>query len=186
MGISSLILAKNLYFALQGLRETKMGLCKMPLTLVCFVGVLALVLVHPSHAQNSQQDYLDVHNAARAEVGVEPMTWDDNVAAYAMDYATQRSGDCNTVHSNAPYGENLAAGSGDFTATDAVNMWVGEKSNYDHNSNSCVGGECGHYTQVVWRDSVTVGCARVQCNNGWWFVSCNYSPQGNIIGNRPY
>ena len=185
MGTSSLILAKSrsfLYWIV--LQKPKMGLCKRELALICFIGILALV--HPSHAQNSQQDYLDVHNAARADVGVEPMTWDDNVAAYARDYASQRSGDCNMVHSNGPYGENLAMGSGDFTATDAANLWVGEKSNYDYNSNSCVGGECGHYTQVVWRNSVSLGCARVQCNNGWWFVSCNYSPQGNIIGQHPY
>ncbi|KAK9904643.1 hypothetical protein M0R45_000535 [Rubus argutus] len=28
--------------------------------------------------------------------------------------------------------------------------------------------------------------ARVQCSNLWWFVTCNYDPPGNYIGQRPY
>ncbi|KAL2476818.1 Pathogenesis-related protein 1 [Forsythia ovata] len=151
-----------------------------------FLIVLTMSL-YSSQAQNSIQDYLDAHNAARAEVGVGPMTWDNNVAAFAQNYVSQRIGDCNLIHSsNRPYGENLAEGSGDFTGKAAVDLWVAEKPNFDYNSNSCVGGECRHYTQVVWRNSVRLGCARAQCNNGWWFVSCNYDPPGNYIGERPY
>ena len=79
-----------------------MGLCKISLlALVCLLG---LTLVHLSHAQDSIQDYLSVHNAARAEVGVPPLKWDENVAAYAQNYANQRIGDCNLVHSGGPYG----------------------------------------------------------------------------------
>ncbi|KAA8536307.1 hypothetical protein F0562_028785 [Nyssa sinensis] len=161
-----------------------MGWFKISVALVCLVG---LAMVHSSHAQNSPQDYLDAHNAARAAVGVGPMTWDNKVAAFAQNYAKSRIGDCKLVHStNRPYGENLAAGSGDFTGRAAVNLWVAERPNYKYNSNSCVGGECLHYTQVVWRKSVRLGCARVRCNNGWWFVSCNYDPPGNYVGQRPY
>ncbi|KAJ0847776.1 putative CAP superfamily protein [Helianthus annuus] len=71
------------------------------------------------------------------------------VAAYARGYAYHRLGDCDMEHSQGPFGENLAEGYGDqFTATDAVNMWVGEKQYYEYGSNSCVD-ECRHYTQVV-------------------------------------
>ena len=161
-----------------------MGLCKISLlALVCLLG---LTLVHLSHAQDSIQDYLSVHNAARAEVGVPPLKWDENVAAYAQNYANQRIGDCNLVHSGGPYGENIAWGSTDLSGTDAVNMWVSEKPNYDYTLNSCVGGECLHYNQVVWRNSVRIGCAKVRCNNGGTFIGCNYDPPGNYIGERPY
>ncbi|XP_051145383.1 pathogenesis-related protein 1B-like [Andrographis paniculata] len=142
------------------------------------------------HAQNSRQDFLDGHNAARSEVGVGPMTWDDTVAAFAENYVGGRLGDCQLVHSQQQYGENLAAGGGegfDFTGKDAVGLWVDEKKNYDHVSNTCAEGQvCGHYTQVVWRDSVRLGCARAQCANGQWFVSCNYDPPGNVQGQSPY
>ena len=41
----------------------------------------------PRH--NDVQDALDVHNAARAEVGVAPLTWDDTLAKerYAKELA---------------------------------------------------------------------------------------------------
>ncbi|KAJ4823024.1 Pathoproteinsis- leaf protein 6 [Turnera subulata] len=146
-----------------------------------------LALSSLSNAQNSPQDYLDAHNAARAQVGVANIVWDDTVAAYAQNYANSRISDCNLVHSGGPYGENLAKGSGTFTGTAAVNLWVGEKPNYNYTSNSCLPGtQCLHYTQVVWKNSVRLGCARVQCTTGWWFVSCNYDPPGNYVGQRPY
>ena len=149
---------------------------------------MVLALAHTSYAQNSQQDYLNAHNAARAQVGVGTMTWNNTVATYAQNYANQRIADCNLVHSGGPYGENIAWGSPSLTGTDAVNLWVAEKADYDYNSNTCASGKvCGHYTQVVWSNSVRLGCARVQCNdNKGWFVICNYDPPGNYIGQRPY
>ncbi|XP_071724454.1 basic form of pathogenesis-related protein 1-like [Rutidosis leptorrhynchoides] len=137
-------------------------------------------------AQNSPQDIVDAHNVFRAEVGVGPISWNETVAAYAQNYANSRIEDCNMVHSNGPYGENLAEGYENMDGAAAVKFWGTEKPNYDHGSNSCVGGECLHYTQIVWRDSVHVGCARVKCNNNWMFVICNYHPPGNYIGRSPY
>ncbi|XP_024979355.1 pathogenesis-related protein PR-1 type-like [Cynara cardunculus var. scolymus] len=151
--------------------------------------VMSTAILHFSQAQNSPQDYVDAHNRARAQVGVGPMTWDSRVASFAQNYANQRQGDCQLIHSqNRPYGENLAGGSGfELTGVGAVNLWVGEKADYDYNSNTCAPGKvCGHYTQVVWRKSVRLGCARVKCNNGAWFVTCNYDPPGNYVGEKPY
>ncbi|XP_027125559.2 pathogenesis-related protein 1A-like [Coffea arabica] len=163
-----------------------MGSFKIFLALFSFIH---LVIFWPSGAQNSKQDYLDVHNAARAQVGVVPIAWDDTVAAYAHDYAYQIITYCNWTRSGGPYGENLAEGSGDFTAGDAVNQWVSARQYYDYDSNACAPEteECGNYTQVVWNSSVGLGCARVQCtNDDLWFVICCYHPRGNYIGQRPY
>ncbi|XP_028777938.1 pathogenesis-related protein 1-like [Neltuma alba] len=141
-----------------------------------------------TYAQNSPQDYVNAHNAARSQVGVPNIAWDETVAAFARNYANQRKADCRLVHSggDGKYGENLAWGSGDLTGTDAVKLWVAEKKYYDYNSNSCVGGVCGHYTQVVWKNSVRLGCAKVKCDNGGTFIGCNYAPPGNYVGQRPY
>ena len=66
-------------------------------------------------------------------------------------------------------------------------MWVAEKNDYDYPSNTCAAGKvCGHYTQVVWRNSVNLGCGRVQCANGWAYVICSYDPPGNVNGGSPY
>ncbi|XP_050370946.1 pathogenesis-related protein 1-like [Argentina anserina] len=149
--------------------------------------VAALALLHSTHAQNSPQDYLNAHNSARAAMSVARLTWDNNLAGYAQRYANSHIGDCNMVHSSGPYGENLAKSRGDLSGTAAVKLWVGEKTSYSYNSNTCAPGKvCGHYTQVVWRKSVRVGCAKVRCNNGGTFITCNYDPRGNYPGQKPY
>ncbi|XP_023755805.1 pathogenesis-related protein 1A [Lactuca sativa] len=158
---------------------------KLSFTLVYF---FTLAIPHTINAQNSQQDYLDTHNVARAEVGVTNIVWNATVAAYAQNYANQSKADCNLVNSGGPYRENLAKGSGTFSGTATVNLWVAQKAYYDYATNTCGGGHvCGHYTQVVWSNSNQLGCARVQCtNNSWWFVICSYYPSGNINGQSPY
>ena len=101
------------------------------------------------------------------------MTWNSTVAAYAEKYAKERIKDCMLV----PYGENHFKGSGkESTAAEAMASWVSEKQYYNYKSNRCASGKvCGHYTQVVWRNSTKLGCARVKCNSGDIFVICSYS-----------
>ncbi|XP_006644187.2 pathogenesis-related protein PRB1-2-like [Oryza brachyantha] len=167
-----------------------MGVPKLATILLGLAMAAAMAL--PSQAQNSPQDYVRLHNAARAAVGVGPVTWDPSVQAFAESYARQRAGDCRLIHSpnRDNLGENLFWGSAgkDWTAADAVNLWVGEKGDYNYASNSCAAGKvCGHYTQVVWRASTAIGCARVVCNEGRGvFITCNYKPAGNFNGQRPY
>ncbi|KAK2393337.1 hypothetical protein P8452_15360 [Trifolium repens] len=145
-----------------------------------------LCCINISLAQNSPQDYLDVHNQARKDVHVGPLQWDNTLETYAQDYANKRIKDCELEHSMGPYGENLAEGYGEMNGTDSVKFWLTEKPNYDYHSNSCVNDECLHYTQIVWRDTVHLGCAKSKCKNGWVFVICSYSPPGNVDGQRPY
>ncbi|KAI6678222.1 hypothetical protein NL676_039018 [Syzygium grande] len=81
-----------------------------PLQLI-FLIALTLALIPLSIAQDSPQDYVAAHNAARSQVGVGPMAWDEGVAGYARDYANKHASDCTRlVHSGGPYGENLAWG----------------------------------------------------------------------------
>ncbi|TKW31499.1 hypothetical protein SEVIR_2G110000v4 [Setaria viridis] len=155
--------------------------------------VAAAAAVAPCAAQNTAQDFVNLHNSPRADVGVVIVTWNATVAAYAQNYATQRAaGDCRLVHSGGPYGENLFWGSAGYAwaASDAVGSWVAEKQYYNHATNTCSappGKSCGHYTQVVWRASTALGCARAVCsNNAGVFIVCNYSPPGNIVGQSPY
>ncbi|KAF2294262.1 hypothetical protein GH714_008688 [Hevea brasiliensis] len=166
--------------------SVRLGCAKNSLALFFLLSLACQIL--PFNAQDSPQDYLNAHNQVRAAVGVGPLTWDNKVAAFARNYANQRAGDCNLVHSsNRPYGEILAKSSGNLSGKDAVKMWVDERAYYNYNSNSCAAGkQCGHYTQVVWRNSVRLGCAKVKCNNGGTFIGCNYDPPGNFVGQRPY
>ncbi|KAK4563540.1 hypothetical protein RGQ29_005888 [Quercus rubra] len=159
-----------------------MGFSKFLLA-ICFLG---LTLIHVSLAQNSHFNFVHEHNVARAQVGVGAIGWNNTLAAYAQNYANIRSQDCALEHSEGPYGENIAEGYDTFSGAEAVKLWVAEKPNYDHTNNKCTGGECLHYTQVVWRDTTHLGCARTKCPNGGVFIVCSYDPPGNYYGERPY
>ncbi|XP_052111475.1 basic form of pathogenesis-related protein 1-like [Arachis duranensis] len=145
-----------------------------------------------SNAQNSPEDYLEAHNTARAKVGVKPLKWDWRLESYAYLHLSQKTEHCIPIQSDGPYGENTVSGVKateafrKLTGAQAVGVWVAQKQYYDEKSNSCIGGYCRHYMQVVWRDTTHIGCARVQCEVGAYMVSCNYNPPGNLLNQRPY
>jgi len=87
-------------------------------------------------------------------------------------------------HSGKPLGENLFGGSVASPKL-ALDIWAGEAKDYDYASGRC-SGVCGHYTQVVWRDSTELGCGAATCENGMELWVCNYNPPGNYRGEKPY
>jgi pathogenesis-related protein 1 len=137
---------------------------------------------------------LEAHNAARAAVmpaaspAIPPLTWSGTVADAAQSWASQ----CNFSHDAGMYGQNIYASTADSTPDQVVAAWVAEVANYDYATNSC-SMVCGHYTQVVWRDSTELGCGVQSCTTGspfgsgsWQIYVCNYSPPGNFVGQKPY
>jgi uncharacterized protein YkwD len=134
------------------------------------------------------------HNAVRTAIPVPPLTWDPTLAATAAAYAAN----CQFEHSDSPLGENLAAYSppGGRGADDPVDGWADEAADYDYATNKCAPGKaCGHYTQLVWKTSQRLGCAVQSCSQNspfgdqfpnWELWVCNYSPAGNVNGQRPY
>jgi uncharacterized protein YkwD len=135
-----------------------------------------------------------LHNQVRAEVGVGAVTWSNPLAAYAQEWANHLAGTgCRMEHrpKSGPrkqqYGENLFTGTeGYYGVADAVSSWASEKKYYrgekiDYSNYQKV----GHYTQMVWRNTRQVGCAKVSCQ-GRIIIVCNYDPPGNVIGQRPY
>ncbi|KAL5560886.1 hypothetical protein UlMin_030633 [Ulmus minor] len=167
------------------MRSTKLSL----LAITSLIGLFLTSQAFPAKNRqliSEQQDFVAAHNVARKAVGVGLINWNDTVAAYAQNYAERRMNDCDMEHSEGPYGENLMEGWDEVSGGDATRFWVSEKPHNDYASNQCVGDECGHYTQVVWRKSIHLGCARAKCRNGWMFVICNYDPPGNYEGERPY
>ncbi|KAL4182109.1 hypothetical protein AMTRI_Chr12g274280 [Amborella trichopoda] len=138
--------------------------------------------------QSMISQFLVPQNKIRAQVGLPPLKWSTKLANYAKWWANQRRRGCALIHSNGKYGENIFWGGGkSWGPADAVKTWASEKVYYNHQRNSCQSyEECGHYTQMVWRKSLMVGCARVICNSGDTFITCNYDPPGNYFGEQPY
>ncbi|MEN0063613.1 MAG: CAP domain-containing protein [Myxococcota bacterium] len=134
------------------------------------------------------------HNAVRASAqpppvpALGPLTWDPELAEVARNWAEG----CRFVHSQTSgLGENLYAASWAATIQEAVDSWAAEDAWYDYDTNSC-SNVCGHYTQIVWRDTQRVGCGFADCpviegtNFGGRYWVCNYDPPGNFVGQRPY
>jgi uncharacterized protein YkwD len=136
--------------------------------------------------QSLPQAMLDAHNAVRAKVGVPPLIWSDQLAEVAQEWAKHLISSGGLSHRpDNRYGENIyTISGGSASPREVVDLWAAEARNYDARSNTCKG-VCGHYTQVVWSKTRSVGCAvaRGQRREVW---VCNYDPAGNVIGFRPY
>jgi hypothetical protein len=148
------------------------------------------------------QAWLDAHNSIRRNVSPQPTTplsplsWSAAAAAVAQAWADG----CTYQHNagRGTRGENIAANAppGTWSPATVVNAWASEASDYDYASNTCAAGKvCGHYTQLVWRDTVRVGCGHRICSvnsplgaqlPNWEFWVCDYEPPGNYVGQRPY
>lgn len=140
---------------------------------------------------------LVAHNQVRVQVGLPALTWDPSLAAIAKAWAAK------CMDNEAPsglldhnpdldsgsmsIGENIFGASGAATGPAAVASWASESANYNYASNQCTG-VCGHYTQLVWRETSKVGCALQECASLRFgsTIICDYSPAGNVNNRRPY
>ncbi|MDY7224774.1 CAP domain-containing protein [Hyalangium rubrum] len=147
------------------------------------------------------RDMIEAHNQARAAAkptpkpALPPLQWSAEAAKTAEAYAAQ----CTFEHNphRGTLGENLAAASpGAWKTQDVVKDWNAEAAHYNLSKNSCAPGKvCGHYTQLVWRNTTHVGCAKKTCTKNspfgkefptWEFWVCNYAPPGNFVKQKPY
>ncbi|HEY5995157.1 MAG TPA: CAP domain-containing protein [Gallionellaceae bacterium] len=146
---------------------------------------------------------LAAHNKWRAGVGVAKLSYSTELEASAQAWANylKKNNHCQMRHSkpDGKYGENLYWASAimwsdgrrevqSVAPETPVDSWGMEKSDFDYAVNNCIPGKvCGHYTQMVWRDTQKVGCAFAVCTDSKdqiWV--CQYQPAGNWVGERPY
>ncbi|VFQ96371.1 unnamed protein product [Cuscuta campestris] len=111
---------------------------RLPIIAVAIIGV-AISQASPFLADADAKAFVDLHNKARAEVGVAPVKWNATIAAYAKAYAFKRSADCALEHSDGPYGECISQGGGEMSVADAVREWTDEKRFYNYEKNECEG-----------------------------------------------
>jgi len=192
---------------------------KQVLTSILSLPLLAAAIADACLGSNCHRDlitdrslaspYPDVvvysHNIHRYNHSVPAVAWNDKIAAFAQTTANK----CVFAHdltpggggygqnialygqSNLPLGLNNAAG-----AQSVTDFWYnGELSHFPKDGygkatpNMTNFGSWGHFSQVVWKSTIVVGCATVYCKAGTavpnlpsYFTVCNYYPPGNVGG----
>ncbi len=156
----------------------------------------------PLSNQELFSETLATHNRVRAKHGLSPLKWSDKLAAYSQQWADHlgQGSRCTMRHRGGtpPYGENLYWSSAvvwsdgvrelnRVTIRDVVKAWADEEAWYNYQRNTCLPGKrCGHYTQIVWKNTTEVGCAVKVCADKSQTWVCSYNPPGNFTGQRPY
>jgi hypothetical protein len=151
----------------------------------------------PSPATTSfSQEITDAHNKYRTAVGVPPIVWSDDLAAAAQNWVNTLSANLQFAHDPSAggqnQGENIWIGTtGAFSLAQMVDSW-GQEQQYFQNGTfpnvSTTGNwsDVGHYSQIVWRGTTSVGCAGATGSDGNYRLVCRYSPQGNIVGQQVF
>ncbi|KAI1629034.1 CAP domain-containing protein [Exophiala viscosa] len=154
-------------------------------------------------AATDEADYVDAlllhHNVHRANHSANAITWSDTMAVIAQTIADTCVYGHNVTVSGGGYGQNIGAG---FSATPlgmgemiTEFMYNDEMPNYlyyGQEPNYTTLDQWGHFSQIVWKGSSSVGCYTSNCTanglantNGGvqpFFTVCNYSPAGNVEG----
>lgn len=164
------------------------------------VGGLALLAALPVLAGAADPDgifegrVLASHNRERDAMGVPTLRWDMGLARSAQGWADHLA--ATGAFEHAPQrgayvqGENLWEGTSGYYPVEAqVDAWVREKRYFRPGvfpNNSATGrvADVGHYTQVIWRRTLKVGCAKATNGENDVLV-CRYSEAGNFRGETP-
>lgn len=135
---------------------------------------------------------LRLHNQAREQFGVAPVSWSEELAAGAMGHAQYMARTGIYGHDQTPgrrkkAGENLWRGQrGIFSYDTMVQVMVDEARLFRPGAfpDNSINGDwhsVAHYTQIVWPVTTQVGCAIASSATTDYFV-CRYSPTGNKDG----
>jgi uncharacterized protein YkwD len=161
------------------------------------LAVLSVPLVGSTGLDNAfDSRLLAAHNRERTAAGIQPLAWNRDLAADAAEWAATLADMNDLEHAededeNNPQGENLWLGTrAAYSPEEMVGMWIAEKSAFKPGvfpNNSRTGNleDVGHYTQLMWRDTAQVGCAK-SGNEENEVLVCRYSTAGNVIGERPF
>jgi uncharacterized protein YkwD len=133
---------------------------------------------------------LALQNQYRADVGVAPLKWSDELAQGAQNWANTLASINEMKHSGtATVGENLAVWWGHHPSyEELIGMWGAEKDKYVPGIFPAVASDgnwqsIAHYTQMIWRATTDVGCGTAY-NGRTEFLVCWYGPRGNWMGQR--
>lgn len=179
------------------------NVCLLALMQICMLAPATLAQVSSScsvsteictNVTSVQDEIVNQHNAFRRAVSPSAsnmlkMNWSQEAAVSAQNWANT----CSMVHGEPStrmlgtyqMGENLFKSTGMVKWTSVVTAWHNEVANYVYPTGSANTQPIGHYTQVVWYSSYSVGCGAAKCGSNYFYV-CHYFRAGNFKGVAPY
>nr|QVT77513.1 pathogenesis-related protein 1 [Moniliophthora roreri] len=107
---------------------------------------------HPRDDGNNQKDWLKLHNKERREHNANKLSWDDDLAQRAQQYAEQCKLEVLDV---APLGQNLGYG---YKPNEVFELWNAMEANYPNDVE-----EATPWMQIVYKPTQSVGCGSASC-----------------------
>ncbi|KIY53243.1 PR-1-like protein, partial [Fistulina hepatica ATCC 64428] len=152
-----------------------------------------------SAASATSTDYETVvlyqHNIHRANHSASDFVWNSTLASIAQEIGETCIYEHNTEVGGGGYGQNIGAGwsAAEVGAMITDAMYNDEMMNFqdlygEANPNMTNFEHWGHFSQIVWKNSASVGCATVLCDelenfgSNSSFTVCNFYPAGNYAG----
>ncbi|EPQ31245.1 uncharacterized protein PFL1_01430 [Pseudozyma flocculosa PF-1] len=136
---------------------------------------------------------LDMHNKERQRYGFPKLAWNSELADFAACWADLKP----YGHSERLFianGENIGEGYGagcydkpEDAMASVINGFLDEDRSFAQSGS--IGTDTGHYTQIMWKSTQTMGCALAARAGGFmgnggtdsFYVTCTYYPGGNIL-----
>ncbi|XP_052737388.1 uncharacterized protein LOC112043280 isoform X1 [Bicyclus anynana] len=140
-----------------------------------------------SKSSDFENEALEAHNEYRREHGTPPLVLNKEISKISQKWAEELARNDNMSYSvNQTYGESVYCGwSPDpnvkIRAKDCVDRWYSEINDYSFGKEPDVL-NCGHFTQIIWRDTRELGVGNAKSKSGKLYVVANYYPPGNFSG----
>ena len=157
-----------------------------------FLNLLFLIILHQfvsAQIFTDAQKYYFVteHNLYRKTVGCPPVRWSDTLELYAQKQADLIAEHPYSADIDDFYGINIYRSAHEPTAKEAISNWA-KNQRYYHGDTITAKNVMifGHYTQIIWKETISIGCGMAKTAGGMYILVCLYNPKGNIIGQKPY
>ncbi|XP_062930245.1 uncharacterized protein LOC134360095 [Mobula hypostoma] len=122
-------------------------------------------------------------NEYRKRHGAKPLILNPDVSEKATKWARHLVNSRTLQHSVTSHGENIWCQQStirqEVTGQQAADSWYNEIKNYDFSSPGFQK-NCGHFTQLVWKDSKEMGVGLASDGKGLTIVVAQFNPAGNI------
>ena len=156
--------------------------------LITFLIIILLNIPIFAQGLDDSQKYhfVEEHNIHRKIVGSPPVRWSDTLEIAAQKQVNLIVANPNSADIDNYYGVNLYRSVKEPTAADILANWV-KQQKYYHGEEITEKNKLiyGQYTQVIWAQTVSIGCAMAQTQGEMYYVVCFYNPKGNTIGQKP-